>query len=228
MGSAQVSEEFSGLALYQELAARPLAMLDAMIAKGINAPLASSCGRLFDAVAAALGICVERQAYEGEAAARLEAIVDERTLRDEDEARAYPFALETHDSDGLAILEPRPMWVALLADLADEASAPIVAARFHKGLAAAIVAMARKLAEQSRPRFDTVALSGGCFQNRMLFEEVQRRLEADGFEVLTHSRVPANDGGLALGQAAIAAATLVGEKNNQTEGDAACASAFPA
>ena len=123
------------------------------------------------------------------------------------------------------------MWNALLGDLMRKTPAPVIAARFHKGLAKAVVAMARKLARHdggTGPRFDTVALSGGCFQNRVLFEEVHRRLEADGFRVLSHSRVPANDGGLALGQAAIAAATLVENNTNQTEGDTPCASAFPA
>ena len=71
-------------------------LLDAMIRDGVNSPLASSCGRLFDAVAAALGICRDRQSHEGEAASRLEALVCQRTLRDEDDALAYPFALHRH------------------------------------------------------------------------------------------------------------------------------------
>ena len=107
-----------------------------------------------------------------------------------------------------------------------------MAARFHKGLARAIVAMATKLARRdgdSGPRFDTVALSGGCFQNRILFEEVVRRLEQKNFVVLSHAQVPGNDGGLALGQAAIGAAHLIDAKNEiQTEGSAPCASGFQA
>ena len=83
----------------------------------------------------------------------------------------------------------------------------VIAARFHKGLAIAVVAMTRALAQ--RACFDTVALSGGCFQNAVLFEQTERRLRDAGFTVLTHSMVPANDGGLALGQAAIAAARLI-------------------
>ena len=77
--------------------------------------------------------------------------------------------------------------------------------------------MAMKLARRddaAGARFGTVALSGGCFQNRVLFEDVLRRLEAEGFAVLTHAQVPANDGGLALGQAAIAAAHLIDAHNN--------------
>jgi hydrogenase maturation protein HypF len=92
--------------------------------------------------------------------------------------------------------------------------------------------MAIKLAKrdsETGPRFDTIALSGGCFHNRILLEEVLRRLEVQGFNVLTHSNVPAGDGGLALGQAAIAAAILIDEeKKKTTGGNAPCASAFPA
>jgi hydrogenase maturation protein HypF len=106
------------------------------------------------------------------------------------------------------------MWRALLDDLMTTAPPPIIAARFHKGLAAAIVAVTKQLAQNDSVRarlFDTVALSGGCFQNHILFAEVLRRLEQAGFKVLTHAEVPANDGGLALGQAAIGAARLIDE-----------------
>ncbi len=104
-------------------------------------------------------------------------------------------------------------------------------ARFDKGLARAVGAMARELAHRddyNGPRFDTVALSGGCFQNRILFEEVVRRLKQANFVVLTHVQVPTNDGGLALGQAAIGAAHLINVKTDQTEGSTPCASGFQA
>jgi hydrogenase maturation protein HypF len=84
-----------------------------------------------------------------------------------------------------------------------------MSARFHKGLARALVTMAAKL--RSGAGFDTVALSGGCFQNKLLFAQTLQRLEAQGFKVLYHQRVPAHDGGLALGQAAIGAARLMGQ-----------------
>jgi hydrogenase maturation protein HypF len=202
IGWAELWRSFGRLELCADLSAKPLATIDGMIARNLNSPPASSCGRLFDAVAAAVGICRERQAYEGEAAMRLEALVDEATLRDGD---GYPFAIIP--AAALPTIEPRPMWNALLRDLAEEAPASVVAARFHKGLAAALIAMAEILADRGA-RFDTVALSGGCFQNRILFEQTLAGLEARGFGVLTHTQVPANDGGLALGQAAIAAARL--------------------
>ncbi|HEV7996153.1 MAG TPA: carbamoyltransferase HypF [Stellaceae bacterium] len=202
IGWAELTGSFGGLELCDDLSAKPLTTIDAMIARGLNSPPASSCGRLFDAVAAAIGICRECQAYEGEAAMRLEAIVDAAALGG---AGGYPFAI-MRDA-GLVTLEPRPMWQALLRDLAADMPAPVIAARFHRGLAAAIAAMARALAQRGA-RFDTVALSGGCFQNRILFEQTVLGLEALGFSVLGHAQVPANDGGLALGQAAIAAARL--------------------
>jgi hydrogenase maturation protein HypF len=204
---------FGQLELHGYLAGKPRSTLDAMIRNGINAPQASSCGRLFDAVAAALDICRDRQAYEGEAAARLEAIVDQDALRNEDDELGYPLSIANLGCLGLPYIEPRTMWSAVLGDVILKTPARIVAARFHKGLANAIVAMTRKLAsgddDAGPQRFTTVALSGGCFQNRVLFEEVSRRLESEGFTVLSHAQVPANDGGLALGQAAIGAAHLI-------------------
>jgi hydrogenase maturation protein HypF len=214
------------------LAAKPLAVIDRMIASGINTPLASSCGRLFDAVAAALGICPDRQAYEGEAAMRLEALVDETALRPEssyrfdllhpwqNKGRGPHYPRHTRESRypwvpafaGMTvgdtwILEPAPIWESLLRDLEAGLPPPVIAARFHKGLACGIAEMTEKLA--TIRSFDTVALSGGCFQNAVLLGEVSRLLRAQGFVVLSHAAVPANDGGLALGQAAIVAARLI-------------------
>jgi hydrogenase maturation protein HypF len=140
-----------------------------------------------------------RQRFEGEAPSRLEAIIDEN------EGLAYPFTLPSLRGSGLPYVEPLAMWNALLGDLLAGAPPGVIAARFHKGLARALAAMAAR----HRARFDTVALSGGCFQNRVLAEETLRRLQAEGFTVLRHAQVPAHDGGLALGQAAIGAAQLM-------------------
>jgi len=102
-------------------------------------------------------------------------------------------------------LGPAPMWEALLANLASGASAAVISARFHKGFAAAVARLASDLL-RTHDAGRIVALSGGSFQNKLLLEELRRRLEADGASVLIHAKVPANDGGLALGQAAVAAA----------------------
>ena len=212
----EFARHFSQLDLCAELSKRPLSTLEAMMRSRVNSPMASSCGRLFDAVAAALDICPDRQAYEGEAGARLEAVVDDNELRNDDEARSYTFLVSPRSPAGPLYLEPGPMWRALLDDLMRGTPPPIIAARFHKGLAAGIVAMTKELERNSgvgAPPFDTVALSGGCFQNHILFAEVVSRLEWADFKVLTHAEVPANDGGLALGQAAIGGARLIDEAN---------------
>jgi hydrogenase maturation protein HypF len=219
LGWAEFTMNFNELELHADLAARPRATLDAMIRNQVNTPTASSCGRLFDAVAAALGLCRERQAYEGQAAACLEAIVDPHTLRHEDEALAYPFAIPRLHQSGLPYIEPLAMWHAILGDLILQTPPQVMAARFHKGLARIVAVMAKKLArrdDENGPRFDTIALSGGCFQNRVLFEQIVDRLHADGFTVLSHAQVPTNDGGLALGQAAIGAAQLIDASRHQT------------
>jgi hydrogenase maturation protein HypF len=231
MGWNAFAMNFAELDLYADLAGRPRSTLDAMIRNGINTPKVSSCGRLFDAVAAALNICRERQAYEGEAAAHLEAMADQDTLRLEDEAQCYPLSIRNLSGSGLPYIEPLAMWQAILDDLIRTTPPPVIAARFHKGIAKIVVAMATSLAgrgDDRGPRFDTIALSGGCFQNCILFEEVVRRLEQNNFVVLSHAQVPANDGGLALGQAAIGVAHLIDAKTYPTEGSAPCASGFQA
>jgi hydrogenase maturation protein HypF len=214
MGWGAFAVDFHELEVHRLLARKPRALLDRMHGAGIHAPKASSCGRLFDAVAAATGVAFERQAYEGQAGALLEAAVDLEALRSEGEELAYPFSIAAPDGNAaLPYLEPLRMWRALLGDLALGTPTGVIAARFHRGLARAVVAMATRVAGKDRERrFGTVALSGGCFQNRVLFEETSRRLDVAGFQVLSHGEVPSNDGGLALGQAAVAAARLIAAK----------------
>jgi hydrogenase maturation protein HypF len=156
-------------------------------------------------------------------------MADEKTLRDPGEDR-YPVAIPNLPGGGLPYIEPLALWRAVLGDLLLKAPAPVIAARFHLWLADSVVAMTQKLARRESadgPRFTTVALSGGCFQNRILFEEIGHRLEAANFTVLSHARVPANDGGLALGQAAIGAARLV-RAQTEGQGKTSCVLEFPA
>ncbi len=201
IGWPEVSAQYGHLGPIRALAAKPLGLLDAMMRNGVNVPLTSSAGRLFDAVAAAAGLCFDRQGYEGEAASLLESAVDRAALAAEP---GYPFTLR----DGTVIaIDPAPMWKALLADLAAGVPVSVIAARFHAGLAAAFAGATMLL--RGSHGFDAVALSGGCFNNRILLEELSQRLTAAGFRVLSHTEVPAGDGGLALGQAAIAAALSI-------------------
>ncbi len=172
----------------------PRAVLRQAAMAGLNAPLSSSAGRLFDAVAACLGLCAEAQSFEGEAAMRLEGLA-EKGLSDE----GYEFAI-----DGSTI-DPAPMFVALRHDLAAGVTTARVSARFHTGLAHAFADAARTLVEDGEA--EAVALSGGCFQNAYLLDLTCRMLK--DVPVLTHAKVPTNDGGLALGQALIAARQAV-------------------
>jgi hydrogenase maturation protein HypF len=162
--------------------------------KGINAPLTSSCGRLFDAVAAVLGF--EGQAtYEGQAAIQLEMMA-----YDGDEGASYPFTIV--EADGAAVIQLSGMWKGILEDLRAQLPAAVIASRFHNTVAQMILQMSYRLAEESG--LQRVALSGGCFQNRLLLEKSARILGKAGFDVLMHGQVPCNDGGVSLGQAVIA------------------------
>lgn len=199
LGFEGFMRDFGDLELAAYLRQKPLDMLAKMLERGINSPPSSSCGRLFDAVAAALDICREGIHYEGQAAIELEALVAPTALAS---AHEYPFGLD--DSVSPWRLDPAPMWRSLLGDLQQAVPGPLIAGRFHGGLAAALASLAIRLAREKD--ITTVALSGGVFQNRTLFEALVRHLETAGLCVLSHQRVPANDGGLALGQAVIAAA----------------------
>jgi hydrogenase maturation protein HypF len=204
LGWETFAATYPELELTRYLAAKPLPILDTMMARGLNSPLTSSCGRLFDAVAAALGLCRDGIAYEGQAAIELETLA--RMAGAGEEGGAYPM--------GLAIardqwqLDPAPMWAALLKDLASGREPGVMAARFHLGLAQGTADLATRIA--TARGLDSIALSGGVFQNKTLFEAIAWRLRQQGLRVLTHRQVPANDGGLSLGQAVVAAARLMG------------------
>jgi hydrogenase maturation protein HypF len=163
---------------------------------GTAAPVTSSAGRLFDAVAAILGV---RDAvnYEGQAAVELEQLADPA------EPAAYPVRVAPAD-DGLLRLGGADLVRAVVSDLSAGVTPPLIAARFHNGLAAATVAACQAIGEETG--LGTVALSGGVFQNMLLLERTVAGLEANGIRVLTHSRVPPNDAGISLGQAAVAGA----------------------
>jgi hydrogenase maturation protein HypF len=213
MGWASFAMNYADLDLYRFLEAQPRALLDGMLARGVNSPLASSCGRLFDAAAAAMGLARQHAGYEGQGAVEMEAAVDRDCLDFEDDRLSYPFPIPR--MAGLPYIEPLGMWSALFGDLILRTPVGVMAARFHRGLANGIVRMVEKLAAQvgaDEGPAPAVALSGGVFQNCVLFDRVLAGLQAKGLRVLTHSRVPCNDGGLALGQAVIAAARLLQER----------------
>ena len=159
-----------------------------MLKSGFNSPLTSSVGRLFDAVAALIGLRQEIR-FEGQAAMELEFALDR---------------IETDECYVITIFEPAgplpwkldwtPMIQAILHDLERSTKAGLISARFHNALAEVIVEVTKRIDEER------VVLSGGCFQNRYLTERAVRRLQSEGFRVYWHQRVPPNDGGIAVGQ----------------------------
>jgi hydrogenase maturation protein HypF len=200
-----LKQKYGELEILHFLENKPLKLLNQLMEKQINSPQASSVGRLFDAVAAAIGICREECSYEGQAAIAMEALVDVHNLNNHEETQIYPFKLDI--SDSIYCIDPRPMWQALLHDLQQQISQPVIAAKFHKSLANAIVEMVKHLRTENV--INQVILTGGVFQNNILLQQVIKRLESLEIKVLTHSLVPSNDGGLSLGQAVIAAAKSI-------------------
>jgi hydrogenase maturation protein HypF len=195
-------------------------LLAQMLDRGLNAPITTSAGRLFDAIAALLDLH-QQVTFEGQAAMALEFAADP------DVEDAYPLPVSTDDrrqtpdgrpqmavkdearedgslrlGSGRGVLDWEPLVEAVLEDLQRGVKPGIIAGRFHNALVDAILGVARAVGE---PR---VALTGGCFQNRWLTERAARRLGEAGFEVLLHRQVPPNDGGISLGQVAVAAARL--------------------
>jgi hydrogenase maturation protein HypF len=211
LGWAELSMNFSGLPLVRRLAERPRALLEQERRDPARSPPASSCGRLFDAVAAALGLAFEEAADEGQAAALLEACVDAPALREASATERYPLSLPLLEGKGLRYVEPLGMWRALLGDLFEGARPALISARFHLALATAIARVAQK-ARDLHEGLTTVALSGGCFQNRLLTELCAQELALQGFEVLLHREVPPGSGCVALGQVAVAMARQLGRE----------------
>jgi hydrogenase maturation protein HypF len=160
-----------------------------LLARPRLSPRTSSLGRLFDAVAALCGL-PPVISFEGQAAMALEFVADQ------DCEEAYPMALSSGDP---AVADWEPALRAILGDRAAGVLVGRISARFHNALADLAVAIARRWGGSD------VVLSGGCFQNALLSRRVRERLLAAGFQVYTHRLVPPNDGGIALGQAAIAA-----------------------
>jgi len=195
----ELAERYKQLGLMQYFQSKPLTSLTRMIQTAQHAPLSSSCGRLFDAVAAAAGICRDEISYQAQAAIELEHFA---SLANIETLTPYPFTLVSNEE--LTEISTLSLWPELLNDLQHDVSRQVIAARFHLGLAQAIAEMAVHLANVHQLK--TVALSGGVFHNRVLRPLCSEYLLQAGLNVLTHSTIPAGDGGLSLGQAVIASA----------------------
>ena len=179
-------------------AAPDLELLKVMLKRDLNSPKTSSVGRLFDAAAAILNLRQQTQ-FEGQAAMELEFSLGDTVT---DERYALPFKVR----HGLYLLDWEPLVRSILLDLQQDVPVGVISAKFHNSLAGAIVAVAEQFGQRR------VALSGGCFQNRYLLERAFNGLGSRKFQAYWHQRVPANDGGIALGQVMAA----VREQNFQT------------
>ena len=184
------------LAPVRSFEAQGLNLLRQMLLKRINAPVTSSAGRIFDAVASIAGV---RQItkFEGQGAMELEFALD-GFHTDE----TYPARLGEGEQQSAIIIDWQPMMLGVINDVRRGVPAGIISAKFHNTMAESIVAVAQRVGEER------VALTGGCFQNKYLTERAIRRLRDNGFRPYWHQRIPPNDGGIALGQIVAAARGL--------------------
>jgi hydrogenase maturation protein HypF len=183
------------LAAVASFSAAERALLATMLARRVNAPSSSSIGRLFDGMAALTGLA-QRCSFEGQAAMALQFAAEAAGT----ESGSYPLPLS--GAGPPYRLDWQPMIAAVVEDVRRRIDPGIIAARFHNALIDGLADVARRIGQ---PR---VALSGGCFQNRLLVERATGRLRAERFEVILHAKVPSNDGGISLGQVAVAAAAV--------------------
>jgi hydrogenase maturation protein HypF len=203
-------KDYSKTEIAQLLKDLPIDTIQTMLKKQINCPLASSTGRLFDAVAGAVGLSALQVQYEGQAAMELEMLADSEAVLSESVTNPYQFSVAVEDSKELIEINAGSIWPDLLRDIKFGETKSVIATRFHAGLIDALLNVVDLLAKKYS--FQDVVLSGGCMQNAILLQGLNKRLVERQFNCLTHSQVPANDGGIALGQVVIAAARKI--KNN--------------
>lgn len=179
------------LAPLQSFSTTELALLKAALRKGINAPVTSSAGRLFDAVAALIGLR-QRSSFEGQAAMELE-FAQDRAITD----KCYPFAVTDITGESATsklIIDLKLTILAIINDLRAGVPVSEISTAFHNMLVEIIVTVAQRVGE------NRVVLTGGCFQNKTLLEQTIDRLSREGFQPYWHRTLPPNDGGIALGQ----------------------------
>jgi hydrogenase maturation protein HypF len=176
-------------------------VLHRMIERGINTPLTSSCGRLFDAVAAMV-LNRRRVDYEAQAAIELEGVA----IDEGDQLGSSDYVLQQHHDGDRIILKFDSLWRAIVRDIERGTQPAQIAAQFHSGVAEGFVQVA--MAARDRFGIRAVAMSGGCMHNRRLSALLRDGLEKQGFKVYRQVNVSPGDGGLSYGQAAVAAAIL--------------------
>ncbi len=187
--------EVPSLPALRDVPVEEAAVIAQMVQRGVNTPLTSSCGRLFDVVSALLGLRLEIT-YEAQAAVDLEMVSAGAS------AMAQPtYQFDFRQIDGVHTVRLHDVLAGIVADIKRGLSASEIGVRFHATVAHMITQMCQEARSQSG--LDRVALSGGCFQNRLLLSLARSELRSAGFQVLVHHQVPCNDGGLSLGQAVI-------------------------
>jgi hydrogenase maturation protein HypF len=178
-----------------EMDSRKLAVVLQMMEREINSPRTSSCGRLFDAVAATVGLRATVN-FEAQVAIELE-----MAARESESEAAYPMDLDWHGA--IWQIGTKPLFDWLLRDIRKQVSVADMSRKFHNGLALVLLDVAERIREKTG--LNRVCLSGGCFLNTLLLETMPAELRERSFEVFFHTEVPAGDGGISLGQAVIAA-----------------------
>jgi hydrogenase maturation protein HypF len=178
-----------GLPFLKGIEKQKILMVMNMLEKGINSPLTSSAGRLFDAIAAMTNLCPE-SSFHAEAPMRLEQVLDYSCKK------SYPFSVNS-------TIRFSEMIRHVVLDIKDGMSVSIISAKFHNTIINSIFAAVKLISDNYH--LNKVVLSGGSLQNRYILKKIENKFSGKGFEVFTHSMVPSNDGGIALGQLAIAA-----------------------
>jgi hydrogenase maturation protein HypF len=183
------------LSVVRRAGERNVQLISRLVERKLNTSPTSSAGRLFDAVAALVGVPGSRRTtYEGQAAVELELAADGSV------SRGYPFRLRPEDEGW--VVETRETVAGVVEDLLVGRDVGEISSRFHRTIAEMVVVGCQQIRKENG--VNAVALSGGTFQNMLLLGQVIRLLEEKGFVAYRHRRVPANDGGLALGQAVLA------------------------
>jgi len=193
LGEASITSE---LVFLKQIDAVEIELIKRQIQAGLNSPLTSSMGRLFDAVSALIGVRGEID-YEGQAAVELEMVAydDSGNVGND----GYPYSMIEHD--GMSIIQLKELFSAIVEDLCRGVPRATISAKFHNTVAQMVCEMCQLIAKSTG--INQIALSGGVFQNRLLLRKVVSLLESADFSVLTHKQVPCNDGGISLGQAVI-------------------------
>ncbi|MBY0547263.1 MAG: carbamoyltransferase HypF [Candidatus Obscuribacterales bacterium] len=202
-GDSELYEKFTSSLICTEGKER-VGAIRSLITSKFASPMTSSCGRLFDAVSAVLGVCL-RAEFEGQAAMELEAVAHSAVSAGAPDPRSYSIALET-TADGLVQVDTVEIFRQVWSDFCKGADVARVALRFHCTIAEVVVSVCEKL--RMIHGINHVTLSGGVFQNRLLLGLSSELLRKKGFQVFYPQSLPSGDGGLSLGQAVVASATL--------------------